>query len=279
MPLDTAFRSAPSLTQTERWMKAIVLHAGTAEEAMQSVEATTEIAAAAMPVLPSKTLTAHQRLDIYREMYWLRLREALGIDYPELQQFLGHPQFNRLCDAYIEKYPSRSYTLNRLGDHLPHFLTEGGCEGLKRRPFLTELARLELLMTEVFDEEEVPVLNEEQVSRVPLEAWDGMKLRAIPALRCAEFRYPVSEYVSATRENKPAGPLMKRKNCWVMVCRRNHAVCRLELDCTAYRLFNALISGQTLGDAVSAMRISPATLQEWFTLWVANRVFRGIDPD
>ena len=268
---------APSLTQTERWMKAIVLHAGTADEAIHSPEATSEISASAMPVLPSNTLTAHQRVDIYREMYWLRLREALGIDYPELQQFLGHPQFNRLCDAYIQKFPSRSYTLNRLGDHLPQFLADGGCESLKRRPFITEMVRLELLMTEVFDEEEVPVLNEEQVSRVPLEAGDGMKLRAIPALRCAEFRYPVSEYVSATRENKPAEHLLKRKDCWVIVCRRNHAVCRLELNRTAYRLFNALVSGQTLGDAVSAMRISPAMLQEWFKLWVANRVFRALD--
>ena len=266
----------PSLSQTERWMKAVVLHTGTAEEAIKSRPATRQIPASEMPVLPSKTLTAHQRVDVYREMYWLRLREALAIDYPELQGFLGNEQFDQLCDSYVQKYPSRSYTLNRLGDHLPHFLSEGGFEALKWRPFVTDLARLELMMTEVFDEVEAPVIDENQVSRVPVEAWDGMKLRAIPALRCGEFRYPVSEYVSAVRDEKPAGHLLKRKDSWVIVCRRNHAVYRLEMNRTAFRLFTALVSGQSLGDAVSSVRVSPAMLQEWLKSWVANRVFRAL---
>jgi hypothetical protein len=268
---------SPSLAQTERWMKAVVLHTGTADQAIRSRPATRQIAAADMPVLPSKTLTAHERLDVYREMYWLRLREALAIDYPELQRYLGNEGFDALCDEYVQQYPSRSYTLNRLGDHLPKFLAEGGFDRLKRRPFATDLARLELLMSEVFDSEEVPVLNEEQVARIPMEAWDGIKLRAIPALRQGEFKYPVSEWISAMREDKPASHFLTRKNSYVVVVRRNYSVCRLELSRTAYRLFTALVSGKTLGDAVSSVRVSPADLQEWFKTWVANRVFRAID--
>jgi hypothetical protein len=160
---------------------------------------------------------------------------------------------------------------------MPRFLAEGGFENLKRRPFATDLARLELLMTEVFDEQDAPVLNEDQVARVPVAAWDEMKLQAIPALRHSEFRYPVSEYVSAVRDEKPANHLMNSKNSWALVFRRNYSVCRLELNRTAYRLFTALISGQPLGDAVSTVRVSPAELQEWFKSWVANRVFRAIE--
>lgn len=254
----------------------MVLHTGTAAEAVKSRQATREIPASGMPVTPSKTLTALERVDVYREMYWLRLREALAIDYPELQRFVGNDQFDQLCDAYVLKYPSRSYTLNRLGDHMPKFLAENGFELLKRRPFVTDLARLELMMTEVFDEEEVPVLDEQQVARVPVEAWEGMKLRAIPALRCGEFRYPVSGWVSAVRDEQPASAFLKRKDGWVMVCRRNHAVYRLEMTRTAFRLFTALTSGLTLGDAVSTVRVSPATVRGWLQGWVANRVFRAI---
>jgi hypothetical protein len=269
---------APTLKQTERWMQAVVRHNGSAEEAIASPQATRQIAASRMPVLPSKTLTAEERLDVYREMYWLRLREALAIDYPELQRYLGNEQFDQLCDAYVQRYPSRSYTLNRLGDHMPKFLAEGGFERLtKRRGFVTDLARLELLMTEVFDEEEAPVLNEEQVARVPLDAWDTIKLQAIPALRCGEFQYPVSEYVTAVRDEKPAGHLMRRRNSWVIVCRRHQSVYRLEVERTAYRLFTALVSGQTLGDAVASVRVQPKMLQQWFTSWVSNRVFRAIE--
>src|SRR5437764_1094068 len=111
-----------------------------------------------------------------------------------------------------------------------------------------------------------------------MEAWDGMKLRAIPALRCGEFRYPVSQWVSAVREEKPADHLLKRKDSFVIVCRRSHSVYRLEVNRTAFRLFGALTSGQALGDAVAGVRgVSPAMLQDWFKSWVANRVFRAIE--
>lgn len=269
----------PSLTQTERWMKALVLHPGTVEEALQSREATREIPAAKLPVLPSKTLTAHQRVDVYREMYWLRLREALLIDYPEVQRFLGPETFDHLCDTYVQKYPSRSYSLNRLGDHLPRFLADGGFPSLKRKlPFATDLARIELMMTEVFDEEEAPVLDEEQVAGVPMGAWESMKLRAIPALRLGVFKYPVSPWITAVRDEKPAGQFLKRQDSWTIVCRRNHSVYRLEVSRTAFRLFTELVSGKTLGDAVASVRgVTPANLQEWFKDWVAHRVFRAIE--
>ena len=105
-----------------------------------------------------------------------------------------------------------------------------------------------------------------------------MKLRAIPALRCGEFRYPVSRYISAVRDEKSGAEFAKRGDAWVIVCRRNHSVYRLEVERNAYRLFTALTSGKTMGDAVSSVRVKPEKLQEWFKSWVANRAFRAIEP-
>ena len=100
--------SPPTLKQTERWMQAVVRHTGSAEEAIVSPQATRQIPASRMPVLPSKTLTAEERVNVYREMYWLRLREALSIDYPELQRYLGNDQFDQLCDAYVQNLSPRA---------------------------------------------------------------------------------------------------------------------------------------------------------------------------
>ena len=44
-------------------------------------------------MLPSQTLTSAERLDIYRDMYLLRMEEALAIDYPGLKHFLGEEEF------------------------------------------------------------------------------------------------------------------------------------------------------------------------------------------
>ena len=34
-------------------------------------------------------------------------------------------EFEKLVADYVQAFPSRSYTLNRLGDHLPEFLEHG----------------------------------------------------------------------------------------------------------------------------------------------------------
>ena len=57
-------------------------------------------------VTPSSTLSSLERLDIYRRSYQARLVECLADDYPVLQGTLGDEAFERLCLAYIAKYPS-----------------------------------------------------------------------------------------------------------------------------------------------------------------------------
>ncbi len=118
----------PSLERVQRWMQACILQPGTCEEAILSEVAQAEIPAEAARgiVLPSKTLSAQERLNIYREMYLPRMEEALAIDYPALKHFLGREEFMRVVARYVDAYPSRSYTLNRLGDHLPEFLAALG---------------------------------------------------------------------------------------------------------------------------------------------------------
>ena len=122
-----------SVAQTQRWLQAVIVHTGSDAEAVAA-------AGARVAVKPSKTLTSLERVAIYREIYWLRLREALSVDYPALKKYLGDEEFDRLCDAYCQQHPSKSYSLNRLGDHLPKFLES--YSGLKRKPFVMELARL-----------------------------------------------------------------------------------------------------------------------------------------
>ena len=70
----------PGLDRVQRWMQALIQDQGTCEEAIASERAQAEIPAdqARTVVLPSKTLSSFERLDIYREMYLLRMEEALS---------------------------------------------------------------------------------------------------------------------------------------------------------------------------------------------------------
>ena len=68
------------LARIQRWMQACIEDQGTCEEAIESERAQSAISAeeARSVVLPSKTLSSLERLDIYRGMYLLRMEEALS---------------------------------------------------------------------------------------------------------------------------------------------------------------------------------------------------------
>jgi Putative DNA-binding domain len=271
------------LERIQRWMQACIEDQGTCEEAIESESARSAIPAqeARRVVLPSKTLSSLERLDIYRGMYLLRMEEALTTDYPALKHFLGDDKFMSVVARYVEVYPSRSYTLNRLGDHLPEFLKT--LEDLPKKDFCYELSRLELLLTGVFDAEETPPLNEAAVRAVPPEAWETARLKPIQAFAVAEFDYPVSQYLGGVDEENPF-PRIARKKTWTVCYRKNFGVHRRDLDQPAYALLRALSSGETVGDAIVAVMterwrpaLKEARLFEWFRDWMAEGFFQSVE--
>ena len=136
-----------ALDRVQRWLQAVIVHPGDVEEAIACEDASRELAPEALTSLvrPSHSLTAAERVDIYHGMYLLRMVEALEADYPALRHLLGEEPFAELVEDYVQAYPSRSYTLNRLGDHLPQFLLDRQTH--PHAGLLHELARLELAIT------------------------------------------------------------------------------------------------------------------------------------
>ena len=272
------------LSRVQRWMQEVVVHPGSIDEALASKAARAEVPPERLAdvVLPSRTLAPAQRVEIYQRMYLLRMEEALGIDYPALQRFLGPRGFRALVRDYVASFPSRSYTLNRLGDHLPGFVLQA--TQLRHRRFCHDLARLELAMTEVFDAVETPALSARAVGAVPPDAWPAARLRPIAALRLLELRYPVNAYLESIREGARRHPRPRREDGWLAVYRRRYSVYRLELSRPAYWLLSDLASGVPLEEAVTAAarrRGAEAAGQEklyrWFREWMKSGLFQGIE--
>ena len=273
----------PSLERVQRWMQACIQYQGTAEEAIASKEASSQIAVAdaRTVVLPSKTLSSFERLDIYRDMYLLRMEEALAADYPALKKLLGDDEFMRMVARYVEVYPSRSYTLNRLGDHVPEFVAT--LDDLPKKDFSCDLARLEYALTCVFDAPETAPLSQEAVRAVPQDAWETARLKPIEAFRLLEFDYPASRYLGFVDEENPA-PRLARKKTWAVAYRHEYRVHRLDLSQPAYELLSALASGKTVGDAIVSVMtrkwrpaVKQANLFEWFRDWMAEGLFQAVE--
>jgi hypothetical protein len=273
------------LHRVQRWMQAVVVHPGATEEALRSPEARGELDPARIDdlILPSRTLAPAERVAIYQGMYPMRMRDALASDYPGLEHFLGAERFGRLVSDYVQAHPSRSYTLNRLGAHLPEFVRTHA--DLGRREFCHDLARLELAVTQVFDAEETPALSEAQIAAVPPEAWERARLRPIAALGLLALRYPANAYLQSVRNEDHANhPRPRLKSEWVAIYRRDFAVYRLDLTRDAHGLLEDLADGQPLGRAVSAAlaraarrKLDPDDLFRWFREWASGGLFRAVE--
>ena len=213
-------------------------------------------------------------------MYLARLQEALEADFPGLLHFLGRKRFSDLVRDYVDRYPSQSYTLNRLGDRLPEFI--GSSPGIVRKEFVYELACFELLMSQLFDAEESPALTPEAIAAVPPESWETARLKPVAALSIQALRYPVGAYLEAVRLGEPR-PATRRKNHWAVVYRRQYALRWLDLSRPAYRLLHALVNGVPLGEALSGVLrrgrqpVGEVQLFSWFRGWVTEGLFQAVE--
>jgi len=270
------------LEAVQRWMQAVIVHPGDVDEAIASPEASAEVDPKRLAELvkPSHSLTPAERVDIYHGMYMLRMVEALESDYPAIRHFLGEEGFEQLAADYVQAYPSRSYTLNRLGDHVPQFFLDH-----PDRPdaaFLHDLARAELAITQVFDAEETPVLTEAAAKAVPEAAWASARLRPVAALRIVATRHPVMPFLEAYKHDRPA-PRPRRRASWLVAYRRDYSVLRLELSRHEYDLLSALVGGAPLGEAIARAALElrasrrEATVFRWFRTWIAEGMFAAIE--
>ena len=266
----------------QRWMQSVIVHPSPVEDALASPEAASLVTPDRLGdvLLPSATLTPAERIDIYHGMYVLRMAEALESDYPALAHFLGEARWTALVRAYVAAHPSRSYTLNVLGRKLPDWLLEA--EGLPRRGFCHDLARLEWAATEAFDAPETPRLTEAELGAVPEGAWAGARLVPSAALRLVALRWNANEWLDSTKDDRHDHPKPQRRDAWVAVFRQSYAVYRRELARPAFRLLSDLASGIPLGEALAAAlarRGAPGedALTRWFREWAADGLFTRIE--
>lgn len=261
-----------ALAPLQEWMQAVVTHPGDVFEATEA-----GVIGVDSVVLPSKTLQPIQRVGIYHSMYMLRMIEALEADYEALTYAMGEHAFGHLVREYVQRFPSRSYTLNRLGDHLPEFIAGSA---LKRKTFLADLARLELAMTHVFEEAEAAPLPPDAIASVPPERIEALRFTPIPALRLLTFACNADEVFQAWREERVVEP--RRGKTWLAVHRRDYGVYRMPLSQEAFTFLGFLISGETIGSAIMkfARRFRRMPEQQdlfnWFRDWSEAGLFAAI---
>ncbi len=197
----------------------------------------------------SQQLTSSERLAIYANAYYLRLIECLESDFPIFRQTVGDEAFTQFALAYLQQFPSRSYTLGRLSENFARFLEEskptaGDDQGSAWNEFLVDLATLEQTLNTVFDGpgiEGQEVVTLEGLRDIDEATWPQARLQFVPCFRLFSLRFPVNRYYTAAKQGDASvTPFLDRQECYLAVTRRDFIVRRFDLDHAQFALFSAL---------------------------------------
>lgn len=235
-------------------------------------------------VLPSQSQSASQRLAVYQHAYVARLQECLRDSFPVLLAALGRETFDQFAAEYVQRHPPVSYTLNHLADHFVEHLTATRPADVATPgwpDFVIELAKLEHTIEQVFDgagHEHLPPLDVCQVTQLRADQWSDLWLIPAPDLRLLAFRFPIDDYYTAAKQDQsPDWP--EPRSTWLAIHRRDYVVRRVPLEEAEHHLLVALLSRQSLREAVAVSTATAEQVARWFAAWGRLRFFSRIDQE
>jgi hypothetical protein len=239
-------------------------------------------------------LSALDRIEIYNRMYWFRVLDSVLDDCPGLHALLGPQRFWRLARAYLERHPSRTFTLRNLCRHLPRFIAAEPRLTTPRTVAARDLALFEWAQIVAFDSAAL-----RPVALARLRAADPARLRLAlqPCLTLLRLDHAVDDYLIAVKERDRAlrtassqtvipqaaaavpvaasWPRLRRERVHLAIHRHDNQIYSKRLGAAEFRLLRALAAGRTLSAAcAAAFRASSLPLAEqvasvrgWFRLW------------
>ncbi len=116
------------LDRLQRWMQSVITHPAGVEQGILGPDAQGDIkippAEIESIITRSQKLDSIGRLGVYANAYYARLLDCLRSEFPVLVQMLGQEIFDQFAFGYLQNYPSRSYTLARLGANFVTYLRQ-----------------------------------------------------------------------------------------------------------------------------------------------------------
>ena len=196
------------------------------------------------PALARRSTPA-QRVGIYHGMYLLRMEEALATDYPAPQALPGRRRLLRArARTTCRSIPSRSYSLNRLGDHLPGVRARRrpACGAATSAP--TSRGSSSRVGAGVRRARDEGARRADVIARSRPRPGRRAVLAPIAAFRLLALRYPANAYLRVAERRRSTrirrrGARTRTSRCY----RRDYAVYRHDLTRAAHDLLADLARG------------------------------------
>ncbi len=192
-----------------------------------------------------------RRLDVYRNNVHSSLIDGLEQAFPVILQLVGKEFFRAMAREYLLDHMPIRGTLVGFGDGLPDFLD--AFPPVSSLPYLSDVARLELLWLRSYHAADDIVLSPDEISSVPQEDLPDVKFILHPTLQAFQSAYPISSIWQAHQPGeKPESTHIGEGGEAVLLLRPHLSVVVHKVDAGAVSFVDALRSGEPFGVAAAA---------------------------
>jgi hypothetical protein len=231
-------------------------------------------------VIGDQRLSAAERLDIYANMYFFRLRDALQEDFAAVRAVVGQANFHNLITDYLIAHPPSHFSLRYAGERLPSFLS--GHALSNRWPWLADLSRLEWAIVDAFDAPDAAVLEPDTLAALPPERWPVLRFELTPSLRLLDVPWAVHQVWARAHEGEAPGEPLCEKTL-LRVWRQDFRVYHRPIRAAEHAALTAMAAGapfsevceqitQIVGEAEGAEYTSMLLRQ-----WLSDSMLSGFD--
>lgn len=236
--------STPSLAETQALLWTLL----TAPEGVAAGLARLDPAQHARALLlvrGDQRLSAVERLDVYANMYFYRLRDCLKEDFVATCAVVGEANFHNLITDYLLVHPPAHFSLRYAGQHVPAFMN--GHPLSESWPYLADLATLEWSITEAFDAPDAAPLTAATLATIPEDRWAMLRFAVSPSLRLLDLRWPVHEIWRQTQDGETPGSVEPARTV-LRVWRQDLRVFHRPIDADEHAGICALVAGASFAD-------------------------------
>lgn len=189
------------------------------------------------------------RYNVYRNNVTVSLIDALAAIYPAVQRITGVEFFRAMARFHVRACPPSSPLLFDYGRDFPAFIES--YPYAQNLPWLADTARIERAWLDAYHAADAPVLQAQDLVRVPEPALNGLRLHAHPATRLVQSPYPAVAIFAMNKQDGPVSTLTSSEAQNALVTRPDEDVIVSNLSAAAAAFLCALLDGLPLGDAAA----------------------------
>jgi hypothetical protein len=226
-------------------------------------------------VVGSARVPIEIRLGIYAGAYGSRLIDALRSNYPALAELLGEDDFQALGAQYVSAHDSAYFSIRHYGEALGEFLARAA--DYAEVPLLTELARWEWALSEVFDAADAAPLGPQALTSIAAADWAQLRFALHPSVRRLALRWNAPQLWKALTEGteRPQLAVVPEPVEW-LAWRRDLSTYFRSLEPAEAAALDAARAGRTFGELcellaeVRGADAAPAAAAAFLSGWLSG---------